>query len=40
MFEESSEDSAGAESIRFERDENEDRRGERMARVLEVDIEF
>ena len=40
MFEEPGKDAARAESIRFERDENEDGRREWMAGALEVDVEF
>lgn len=40
MFKEPGEDAARAKGIRFERDENQNRRGEWVAGVLEVGVEL
>lgn len=40
MLEEASKDTASAESVRFERDEDQDGRGERMSSVLKVRVEL
>lgn len=40
MLEEASKDTASAESVWFERDEDQDGRGERMSSVLKVRVEL
>lgn len=40
MFEKPGQDAAGAEGVRFEGNEDENGRGERMSRRLEVSVEF